>query len=145
MGDSVCLKGIISKADINQQFEKELYDRSKIFFDIKSLELMWSFLNIIRNQIAHTNGLYDDKAKQSLNRRIENLAKHYRGNDDCLLSITMILDVFEDHNAQVKKTGYLVVDDSLENIIRNISIFVMESLYACNRDKIANKVLKSDS
>ncbi|MBD7979011.1 hypothetical protein [Serpens gallinarum] len=141
----VCLGKSISEADIVQEFEKELYARSKIFFDIRSLEIMWNLLNLIRNQMAHTNGFYDDKAKRSLNRRIESLAQHYSGNDDCLLSINMILDVFENHEAQVKKTGYLVIDDSLENIIRNISIFIMESLYACNRDKIANKALKSDS
>ncbi len=131
----VCLAQIISKSDITQQFEKELYARSKIFFDIKSLELMWSLLNLIRNQIAHTNGFYDDKAKRSFNRRMESLAQHYSGNDDCLLSINMILDTFEDHETQLGKTGYLVVDDSLENIIRSISIFIMESLYVCNRDK----------
>lgn len=141
----VCLGKSISEADIVQEFERELYTRSKIFFDIKSLEVMWNLLNLIRNQIAHTNGFYDDKAKRSLNRRIESLAQHYSGNDDCLLSINMILDVFEKHEAQVKKTGYLVIDDSLENIIRNTSIFIMESLYACNRDKIANKALKADS
>ncbi|MGF1832144.1 hypothetical protein [Photobacterium sanguinicancri] len=131
----VCLAQIISKSDITQQFEKELYARSKIFFDIKSLELMWSLLNLIRNQIAHTNGFYDDKAKRSFNSRMESLAQHYSGNDDCLLSINMILDTFENHETQIGKTGYLVVDDSLENIIRSISIFIMESLYVCNRDK----------
>ena len=129
----ICLEEIISETNIKTEFEKELYVRSKIFFDIKSLELMWSLLNLIRNQIAHTNGFYDDKAKRLLNRRIESLAQHYIGNDDCLVSINMLLDVFEKHEEEVNNTGYLVVDDSLENIIRNISIFIMESLYACNR------------
>jgi len=141
----VCLEQIISKAEINQQFEKELYARSKIFFDMESLKLMWSLLNLIRNQIAHTNGFYDDKAKRSFIRRVESLAGHYSGNDDCLLSINMILDVFVKYKEQIKETEYLVVDDSLENIIRNISIFIMESLYACNRDKIANRANQSDA
>ena len=52
----------------------------------------------------------------------------------------MILDVFEKHQTQIEETGYLIVDDSLENIIRNMSIFIMESLYICKRDEIANKL-----
>lgn len=140
----VCLEKIISTSKISYQFEKELYSRSKFFFDMKSLKLMWSLLNLIRNKIAHTNGFYDNNAKRTFNRRIESLARHYSysGNDDCLMSVNMILDVFENHKKQIKKTNYLVVDDSLENIIRNISIFIMESLYTCNRDKIAKKAIK---
>ena len=135
----VCLEQIISRADIKEQFEKELHSRSKFFFDIQSLKLLWDLLNFIRNKIAHANGLYDDKAKHSFNQKLESLAGHFSENNDLFLSINMVIDVFKTHEDQIKKTGYLIVDDSLENIVRNISIFIMESLYVCNRDKTANK------
>lgn len=135
----VCLEKIISRADIKKEFEKDLYARSKFFFDIKSLKLLWDLLNFIRNQIAHTNGFYDDKAKRLFNRKLESLAGYFSKNDDLLLSIHILTDVFEKYADQIKKTGYLIADDYLENIIRNISIFIMESLYVCNRNKLANK------
>ena len=131
------LEKIISETGIKDQFEKELYARSKFFFDTKSLELLWNLLNLIRNKLAHTNGFYDDKANLSFNERLEELAGHFSGNDELLPSSTMVIDVFDRHKDQIKKTRYLIVDDSLENIVRNISIFIMESLYACNRDKIS--------
>jgi len=128
-----CLEKIISETGIKESFEEELHARSKFFFDMKSLKLLWSLLNLIRNQIAHANGFYDDKAKRSFHRRLEDLAKHFNDNNGCVLSICMIIDVFDKHEVQIDETDYLIVDDTLENIIRNISIFIMESLYACNR------------
>lgn len=139
---NTCLKQVISGTGIKEAFERELHARSKFFFDIKSLELLWSLLNIIRNQISHANGFYDAKAKRSFHRRLEGLAKHFSDNNGCILSIKMIVDVFEKHEIQINDTDYLIVDDTLENIIRNISIFTMESLYVCNRDKIANKSIQ---
>ncbi len=62
----VCLKQIILKLGIKESFENELYARSKFFFDMKSLSLLWKLLNFIRNQMAHTNGFYDDKTKHHL-------------------------------------------------------------------------------
>ncbi len=141
---STCLVQIISEINIRQKFEEELYARSKFFFNMKALEVMWSLLNLIRNQIAHANGFYDDKAKGSFNQRMKKLIEHYGDNDDCLLSLSMIIEVFERHKEQIKETGYLIVDNSLENIIRNISIFIMESLYVCEYDKIKiNQINKS--
>lgn len=139
---NTCLRKVISKAGIEEAFEKELHARSKFFFDINSLELMWNFLNIIRNQIAHANGFYDDKAKRSFRRRFKDLVKYFSDNNGCVLSINTIIDAFENYEIQIDSTGYLIVDDALENIIRNISIFIMESLYACNRDKIENKSIQ---
>lgn len=131
----ICLEKTISKMGMKELFSNELYERSKFFFDLKSLKLLWSLLNCIRNQIAHTNGFYDKKAKKSFNRKLELLAEHFNDNEDLLLSITMILDVFNAHEKQINETGYLIVGDSLENIIRNISIFIMESLYVCKRER----------
>ncbi|WP_139433685.1 hypothetical protein [Aeromonas veronii] len=130
---NVCLKNIISVMGISDSFEKELHERSKFFFDMKSLELLWDILNMIRNQIAHSNGYYDAKAKRSLHRRVEKLAKYFTDNDGCILSISMIIDAFDKYEMQVNNTNYLIVDDILENIIRSTSIFIMESLYVCNR------------
>lgn len=134
---NLCLRGILSEATIKDSFNQELFSRSKFFFDIHSLNLLWSLLNLIRNQIAHTNGFYDDKAKQSFDRRLEKLIDYFSKNDADLISINMISDVFDKYKIQINETNYLIVDDSLENIIRNISIFIMESLYVCHRMKIA--------
>lgn len=136
---NVCLDGIISEMNAKDLFSSELFLRSKFFFDFESLKYLWDMMNLIRNQIAHANGFYDKKAKNKFNAKLESLAKHFNGNDELLLSINMILKVFEKHQTQIQETDYLIVDDSLENIIRNISIFIMESLYICKRDEIANK------
>lgn len=141
----ICLENIISEMGMGELFSNELYERSKFFFDLKSLKLLWSLLNSIRNQIAHTNGFYDEKAKRSFNQKLELLARHFNGKEDLLLSITMILDVFNAHEKQINETGYLIVGDSLENIIRNISIFIMESLHVCKREEIANNTLERNS
>lgn len=132
---NVCLKGIISKMDVKDLFLGDLYSRSKFFFDFESLNHLWSLINLIRNQIAHSNGFYDKKAKITFNKKLKSLARHFHGKDELILSINMILNVFQKHQTQIQETGYLIVDDSLENIIRNISIFIMESLYICKRGK----------
>lgn len=135
---NVCLEKVVSETGVKDLFKKELHARSKFFFDMRSLELLWNLLNLIRNQIAHANGFYDAKAKRSFHRRLEDLVKHFTDNIGSI-SIEMFVDVFEEYEMQVNETNYLIVDDCLENIIRNISIFIMESLYVCNQVKIANK------
>lgn len=132
---SVCLKSIVYSEDVYSQFETELYRRSKFFFDFNSLCLMWDLLNFIRNQIAHANGFYDQKARNSFNKRFENLIEYIDRGDGCL-SVVNLIDEFDVFKTQIEETQYLIVNDSLENIIRNISVFIMESLYICNKSKI---------
>lgn len=134
----ICLEKVVFEAGFYDSFKKELHTRSKLFFDMESLKLLWSLLNLIRNQIAHANGYYDEKAKRSFHRRWEAFAKHFGDNDGCVLSINMIANIFEKYEEQINSTNYLIVDDSLENIIRNTSVFIMESLYVCNQLKVAN-------
>lgn len=127
----VCLRDILSKIGGEDIFWEDMGARSKFFFDLRSLELLWDILNFIRNRITHSNGFYEDKSKKSFVNRQERLAGHLKGSDEMLLSVCMLFDVFEKYEEQINSTGYLIVDDSLENIVRNVSIFVMESLYLC--------------
>lgn len=132
----VCLRRIISMSDVYNCFEKELHKRSKVIPDIKSLSILWSILNLIRNQITHANGFYDKKAKKSFQKRSNDFLKHLRENSDCVLSLSEISDSFLRYENQINSTGFLIIDDEIENMIRNISVFVMESLYICNLLKI---------
>ncbi|MCC9162559.1 hypothetical protein LNA76_04390 [Alcaligenes sp. MMA] len=128
----VCLREIISMSDVYDCFEKELHKRSKVIPNIKSLSALWGILNLIRNQITHANGFYDKTAKKSFYRRSEDFLKQLRENSDCVLSISEISNSFLRYENQINSDGFLIIDDEIENIIRNISVFVMESLYVCN-------------
>ena len=132
----VCLVKILNKINKKDKFSSTLLERSKFFIDIKSLSNMWSILNFIRNKIAHSNGYYDEKSIRSFKRRLDTIIKYYADEDDMILSISMLADNFEEYKTQIETKGYLIVDDVLENIIRNFSIFIMESLYISEQQKI---------
>lgn len=130
---SVCLVKILSNEEAKSLFENELKFRSKLFFDIHSLAIFWDLMNFIRNQIAHAGGAYNEKSLKSYRARVDKIADYFREKDDYLESMHMILEIFDRHEKQIKETGYLIIDNSLENIIRNLSLFIMESLYICNK------------
>ena len=41
--------------------------------------------------------------------------------------------------SQHDTSKYLIIDNILENILRNINLFTIESLYICKRNKLIEK------
>jgi len=131
------LRDIVNKN--SEAFEAHLFERSNFFFSLSSLEYFWNILNFIRNKIIHSNGFYDKNSKRELHKYIKKfIADYQKGLDSgkgCLLSIIILNECFEKYSRPFLKTGFLIIDDTLENIIRNLSVFIMESLYLCLKDE----------
>lgn len=140
---SEILEGILNYKNIKNIFESELNMRSKFFINFASLNRMWKLLNFIRNRLVHFNGYYDDEAITLFIQYYEKILNIYDNNDSMLISISYFIDTIEKYKKQIEKTNYLIIDDTLENIIRNISIFIMESLYVS--EKNANNTLERNS
>lgn len=130
---SVCLEGILKEKNLKNSFTNELIKRSKFFINFASLKKIWSLLNYIRNRAIHNNGYYDDNALKIFDKKLEQISKLYQGRESHLLTINMFLTPFENIRENISTHGYMLFNDTLENIIRNISIFIMESLYLCDK------------
>jgi len=134
---SKILEDIVEHKNIKDIFERELNRRSKFFINFTSLNRMWKLLNFIRNRLVHFNSYYDDEAITLFIQYYEKILKIYYNNDSMQVSISYFMDVIDKYKKEIEETNYLIIDDTLENIIRNISIFIMESLYIS--EKNANK------
>ncbi len=140
---SEILEGILNYKNIKNIFETELNMRSKFFINFLSLNRMWKLLNFIRNRLVHFNSYYDNKAITLFIEYYENILNIYDNNDSMLTSVLYFIDIIEKYKKQIEETNYLIIDDTLENIIRNISIFIMESLYVS--EKNYNNTLERNS
>jgi hypothetical protein len=132
---SKALKSIIEEEKILDEFNSELYERSKFFINFVSLEKTWALMNFIRNRIIHYNGYYNENAKDIFKENFNNILKLYHNINDMNISILMLINTFERYINQLDEFDYLIIDDTMENIIRNITIFIMESLYICKKTK----------
>ncbi|AFH91923.1 hypothetical protein [Providencia stuartii] len=132
-----CLKGKIKHEDIVDEFNNELYKRSKFFLTFESLIELWKLLNLIRNRYVHNNNIYDDSAKSQFTKLVENIIKELEG-DELLPTVNYFIDAMETFENQLKNSDSIIFNDTLENIIRNTSIFIMESLYICEKNKNYN-------
>lgn len=114
-------------------FYQQLYKRSKLLLNEENLDCLWSILNFIRNQQAHSNGFYDDKAQQILDSKIEKFCASYNDQEskDNTVAINLLLNKLEPILEQIQKDGYIIFNDSLENLIKNLAVMIMESLYCC--------------
>jgi hypothetical protein len=115
---SKALKHILEKKSIQNDFFLELEKRSKFFINYQSLNRTWKLLNFIRNRLIHDNGYYDEKAKILFKTYYENILKTYT-NESESLTITLFIDKIDKYQKQIGENNYLIVDDVLENIIRN--------------------------
>ena len=132
---SKALNGILEKTSIKNDFFLELEKRSKFFINYQSLNRTWKLLNFIRNRLIHYNGYYDEKAKNLFQKYYDDILKTYT-DESMLTTISLFIDKIDKYQTQIDKNNYLIVDDVLENIIRNFSIFIMESLYICTRNQV---------
>ncbi|MCU8308921.1 hypothetical protein [Vibrio vulnificus] len=125
---SYCLKRKLEHDDKLIEFENELRERSKFFNSFRSLATFWELLNFIRNRQAHYNGIYDTGAQERLSELFEVFIKQNSCNDNLVADVSFN-STFDNIIDSVKETGQLIFNDTLENIIRNTSVFIMESLY----------------
>lgn len=125
---SLCLQEKLKKIKKTREFEMELRVRSKFFNNFDSLSSFWVILNFIRNRQAHHNSFYDEDAQKILSDHLDVfLEKNH--SEELLMENHMFTLKIEKIILDIKETGQLVFTDALENIIRNTSIFIMESLY----------------
>ncbi|HKM37652.1 MAG TPA: hypothetical protein VJY83_08470 [Thiopseudomonas sp.] len=125
---SYCLKRKLKHSEQLQEFEVELKRRSKFFKNFKSLSTLWKLLNFIRNRQAHYNSAYDLEAQNRLSTFLEDFLEK-NSSDELLIVNVSFGSKFEEIIEGIQDTGQLVFNDMLENLIRNTSVLVMESLY----------------
>lgn len=125
---SYCLQRKLKCSEQLQKFEIELRGRSKFFKNFKSLSALWELLNFIRNRQAHYNSSYDAGAQDRLSTLLEAFIQK-NSSDELLTVNASFISEFEQVIENVQSTGQLVFNNMLENLIRNTSVFVMESLY----------------
>lgn len=125
------LKEILESQDIKDSFEKELSKRSKFFKDYTTLENLWDVISYIRNCQMHSNGYFDEKSISKLKEKNDIFLKSYEEKiyENESLTRLRILDFMGEIVEQIERDKYIIFNNSLENMIRNISIFIMESLY----------------
>ncbi|MFJ5431965.1 hypothetical protein ACIPSR_00055 [Pectobacterium sp. CHL-2024] len=130
-----CLKEILKYKEIEISFSKDICQRSKFFLNMDILRSSWAFLNFIRNRQVHDNNKYDEKSKLELEKLYKKISQ-----DILIIKKTEDLnDIFKMNFghiiAQVKDDGFLVFNNTLENFVRNTTLFIMESLYICELEK----------
>jgi len=126
---SKCLMEKLKRDGTEAAFFDDLKGRSQLITNNSQLSSIWRLLNFIRNQQVHSGGVYYGRAKKIFGAHVENICKTYDGHDDMTTAINLLLDVLEPIQQQIEKHGHIIFNNSLENIMRNFSLFVMESLY----------------
>lgn len=127
----VSLNKILKHKKIKGKFEKQLALRSRFFLNFKVLIETWGIINKIRIRKIHYNCYFDDEDISFLKNKIETIATLYAkgGKKKCLISLISFCDKIEETIAQIETDRYILFNDAIENIIRNTSIYVMETLY----------------
>jgi hypothetical protein len=125
---SYCLKRKLKHSEKMDEFAIELSKRSKFFKDFRSLAAMWEFLNFIRNRQAHYNSMYDEDAKNRLSTLLDTFIQK-NSSDDLLMANNIFAMRIDKVIENVNESGQLLFNDTLENLIRNTSVTIMESLY----------------
>jgi len=125
---SKCLMAKLKRDGTEKAFFDDLKARSQFFINLTQLASVWRLLNFIRNQQVHSGGIYPKPAKKAFGKYIDSICKAYNGYDDMVLAVTLLLNVLEPVQEQIERDGRIAFNDSLENLMRNFSLFVMESL-----------------
>lgn len=134
---SKCLNEKLKRDGTETLFFENLEERSKLFKNISQLASVWRLLNFIRNQQVHSNGNYYGQARKAFGIYVEKVCKTYEDFNDMTLPINLLLDVLDPIQEQIEKHGYILFNDSLENLVRNFSLFVMEALYLTENNRVS--------
>lgn len=127
----ISLNKILKQKKIKGKFEKQLALRSKFFLNFKVLVATWGIINKIRIRKIHYNCFFDEEDINFLKDKIENIAALYRKGrkKNCLNTLHLFCIKIEEIIEQIEKDRYILFNDSIENIVRNTSVYVMEALY----------------
>lgn len=126
---SKCLMGKLKRDGTEAAFFSDLQARSQFFTNSSQLASVWRLLNFIRNQQVHRAGIYSGREKKAFGNYIDSICHAYDNHDEMTIPVNLLLDVLEPIQEHIERHGYILFKDSLENLVRNFSLFVMESLY----------------
>lgn len=130
---STNLKGILEGKNITELFVGHLAERSNFFANFDTLSNTWSLLNLIRNRLVHHGGYYSPAYGKRFDENVENIFRTFN-DDEYVLERVFFHDRFGPMVEEVQNTKRLTFCDTLENCIRNLSVFVMESLVLSERE-----------
>lgn len=129
---SSCLKKILKQKKCTDTFLTQLALRSEFYANFDVLCKTWNLLNFLRNKLAHFGGRITPKALETMQGMIydifEALAKE--GATDHAHAFAYSLHELEEN---IKKTGLLQFNNTLENIMRNTCSSIVESILICDR------------
>lgn len=135
------LREILEAKKIFDIFTTKLAERSKFFANFETLSKTWSLLNLIRNRLVHHGSYYTLAYGKKLDEYLEAVFETFQGNE-YIVERNLFLDSFEPLVVEAQETRRLTFCDALENCIRNLALFVMESLVLSERE--ARKKIKPD-
>jgi len=129
---SVCLSEILSHKKITEKFTQELATRSEFYLNIEILSSVWELLNFIRNRLIHSGGKLSFNAQKIWHEKLEGIIGAFKDFNvpEVTLSFIHHLELIE---SDFKSSGYLRLNNALENCIRNTCVSIMESLVVCDR------------
>lgn len=123
------LDKILSQRGIKHNFETQLALRSKFFLNFNILITTWKIINKIRIRKIHYNSFFNAKDVEYLKKQLNSIVSLYMENEYCSITLSYFYDKIDEIIAQIEKDGYIIFNDVIENIIRNTSIYIMETLY----------------
>ncbi len=128
----VCLKEILDHKKINAEFTENLAQRSEFYVSFGILRKVWELINYMRNNLVHFGGRVSKKALETMQEKINSVTQElieHKANYQALEFSSCFLEI----ENNIKKTGLLQFNNSLENIMRNTCISITESLLICDR------------
>lgn len=134
---TLCLSKRLNNFNNKNKFIRLISERSKFFKTWKTLSLTWDLLTLIRNRCVHYNNIYDTISIARLNDSIDLILKELSKSEENDLTSLFFMNSMEKIVDQIEGNGYILFNNTLENIIRNTSIFVIESLYLCEIELVA--------
>ncbi|MBP5953045.1 hypothetical protein [Pseudomonas sp. P42] len=134
------LREVLEAKKIFDIFTIKLAERSKFFANFETLSKTWSLLNLIRNRLVHHGSYYTVAYAKKLDESLEAIFETFQ-DGEYILERSLFLDSFEPLVVEAQETHRLTFCDALENCMRNLTLFVMESLVLSERE--ARKKIKT--
>ncbi|AGS59796.1 hypothetical protein [Proteus mirabilis] len=128
---TLCLNRRLNHFKNKDRFIKSISERSKFFITWKTLTLTWDLLTLIRNRCVHHNNLYDTTSINKLKKIIDKILKELKKSEGSDLTALYFSNSIESIISNIEENGYILFNNTLENMVRNTSIFIIESLYLC--------------
>ena len=130
---STHLKGILEDKKITEIFTEKLAERSKFFANFDTLSKTWSLLNLIRNRLVHHGGYYTVAYGKKLDTSLGAVFETFQ-DGEYIIERNLFLNKFGPLVDEAQETSRLTFCDALENCVRNLALFVMESLVLSERE-----------